>query len=650
MAGEKECVALALGNAAGLEEAPASGNDPTAAGDDEEEEVRNDGDQEGRSKGLRKCVQNLPWSMGGDAFKRLLEEQDIKFASAKKRKGKTVGFVEFDAAEHAEHAKVKLEAMTGSKGKKPKVSDALPRSWEADETGNGDAKEENAEPPKDVSEVVTPLASQSYEEQLREKRDGVATVLRKFVRHTRKCCVHGTPVPEWLTPGKEKGGMACDFEGIIASPVVEGYRNKCEFSIGSSADGESVVGFQMGMFRKGITAIGNPRNCRNVSDIAKFYAGALESFIRTSEFQVWNKENNSGFWRMLTVREGRHPRTCEEKVPTVAEVMLVVQVSPSGIANDAKMKEYERMARELSSAAFSASPPVTLTALLVQEHVGVSNAAPADAPLISLAIPGTEVSVQHIHDYIGDLQFRISPTAFFQVNSFAAEKLYALAGEWAGLGPNTLLFDICCGTGTIGLTLARKVGMVVGIEINADAVTDALTNAKLNDISNCRFVCAKAEDVVNKLLNEYEVLPEESSEDNAMDTDKKRFSNVVVIVDPPRSGLHPTVTKALRVHSRLKRLVYVSCNPDTLIANSIELCAPSSTADKQKNGRGMNIKGMSSMGYARQRMKNMPNSEPFKPVKAVAVDLFPHTHHCEMVMLLQSFDYSLNFHFTIAWV
>lgn len=114
----------------------------------------------------------------------------------------------------------------------------------------------------------------------------------------------------------------------------------------------------------------------------------------------------------------------------------------------------------------------------------------------------------------------------------------------------------------------------------------------------------------------------------------QQFKNVVAIVDPPRGGLHPTVIKVLRTHSRLRRLVYISCNPETLVANAIELCTPSpEKVEKNKDNRGW--RNMSSAGLARHRAKSMPVSEPFQPVKAMAVDLFPHTSHCEMVMLLE---------------
>ncbi|KAJ6691571.1 TRNA (URACIL-5-)-METHYLTRANSFERASE-like protein A [Salix purpurea] len=340
------------------------------------------------------------------------------------------------------------------------------------------------------------------------------------------------------------------------------------------------------------------------------------------------------------------------------------------------------------------------------DHQGLSNVAPADAPLRTLLLPNADggpvvqatsnVVEARIHDYISNLLFSISPTAFFQVNTLAAEKLYSLAGDWAGLGPDSLLFDICCGTGTIGLTLADRVGMLVGIEMNASAVSDAHRNAEINGIKNCRFVCAKAEDVIGSLLKEYLDVPQKEGEqlnaseirdkdiatvevnngpmDDVLDCSKNpghdlgngegasghsendgqeiqgqlqksctskegstsmmHFKNVVAIVDPPRGGLHPTVIKVLRTHSRVRRLVYISCNPETLVANAIELCTPSPEKFEKGNGNRAWRK-MSSAGLARHRTKSMPISEPFRPVKAMAVDLFPHTPHCELVMLLE---------------
>ncbi|XWS28947.1 hypothetical protein CRYUN_Cryun25bG0115300 [Craigia yunnanensis] len=557
-------------------------------------------------------------------------------------------------------------------------------------------------------------------------------------RNARKACPNGVSLPEWVLKSRERGGLPCELEGIIESPVVNGYRNKCEFSVGYSQQGKPTVGFMLGNFREGVTAVEEPVDCPNVSKIACKYASVLQEFLQHSSLPIWNRFKNTGFWRQLTVctfgngfehnkfchsstiaaicfnslnqsisvykvREGGSAGKVDENLEAnISEVMLIVQVCSVGFDDAQITSEFERLAQAFAAGAAANSPTLPLTAFIVQDHQGISNVSPADAPLRSIPIlkaeggllPDTTCNVveARIYDCISNLRFSISPTAFFQVNTLAAEKLYSLAGEWAGLGPDTLLFDICCGTGTIGLTLAHHVGMVIGIEMNASAVQDAHKNAEINGIKNCRFICSKAEDVIGSLLKEYLNMSEkqgqlssalESSDEGIVTCEEKdtyttnarndgesschepencsseddgkelqnqlqgsstskdgnssvqQFKKVVAIVDPPRMGLHPTVIKALRTHARLRRLVYISCNPESLVANAIELCTPSpEKVEKGKKGyRGW--RNMSSAGLARHRAKSMPDSEPFRPVKAMAVDLFPHTPHCEMVMLLE---------------
>ncbi|XP_058101799.1 zinc finger CCCH domain-containing protein 24 isoform X2 [Magnolia sinica] len=752
---------------------------------------------------LSRCLVHLPLKWTSENLKSFLDTQGIIYKTAKKKKGMAVGFVGFEDEERIKDATEVLDGKSIG-NKRVKLANVIHRSYEkksnlataldkrvAQPTENPSGSEDPSVTPsmienedtvekdsdavdgsttktRSARDVVTPLAHMPYNDQLEHKKNSLVQTLKRLTRNARKACPDAVPLPEWIHKSREIGGLPCKLEGILESPLVDGYRNKCEFSVGYSLQGKRTVGYMLGNFREGITAVEEPVDCLNVSKICCKYALIFQEFLQSSTLPIWNRIDNTGFWRQLTVREGRSP--CEgdqvENVEAcIAEVMLIVQVCSSRVDNELVTVEFQRMAQAFAHGASTSSSPLPLTVLVVQDHKGISNAAPSDSPLLPLTIPKAEGVANsedpnavetRIHDYISNLRFSISPTAFFQVNTLAAEKLYSLAGDWAGLGPDTLLFDICCGTGTIGLTLAHRVGMVVGIEMNASAVSDAHRNAEINGIKNCRFVCAKAEDVMGSLLREYLSLAQQQDEtlhvsesnnsedtggkedgahvdkiqnqdacasnadslmndegaekmsdcsadrsnesleaaqvpkggvevvdstkedtvdasipnenlDNEMadvksmsgseqsnleefkdpskknciseenvnsDVPVRQFKHVVAIVDPPRVGLHPIVIKALRTHPSLRRLVYISCNPETLVANAIELCTPSpDKPEKGKNNRGW--RKMSSAGLARHRAKSMPNSEPFQPVKAMAVDLFPHTPHCEMVMLLE---------------
>ncbi|XP_061358766.1 zinc finger CCCH domain-containing protein 24 isoform X2 [Gastrolobium bilobum] len=691
--------------------------------------VDDDVDGSGSSHALSKCLVHLPRKWSSENLRKFLTEEGILFKHAKKKKGMMIGFVSFEEEEQMKSSSKDLEGKSIG-NKRLKVADVIPRSFEkksnsgvafqqespqnidtaldkenegVDVPSNGaldaETNDDNLAVDGSVSktrslrDVVTPLAHLSYADQLEQKKSSLMQILKRLTRNARKACPTGISLPEWILKSREIGGLPCKLEGIIASPIVNGYRNKCEFSVGYSLKGKITVGFMLGNFREGVTAVEEAVDCPNVSTVACKYATIFQEFLQHTDLPVWNRFKNSGFWRQLTVREGRTNGNVvdADTLGGIAEVMLIVQVSTASFDDAQVAAEFKRLAQAFVEGATSHCPTLPLTAVVVQDHQGISNVAPADAPLRLIPIPkavddpemdeSNNAMDVRIHDYISNLRFSISPTAFFQVNTLAAEKLYSLAGDWACLGPDTLLFDICCGTGTIGLTLAHRVGMVIGIEMNASAVSDAHRNAEINGIKNCRFICAKAEDVMGSLLREHLNVPKEqvddpnisssgsdipegsgcpepengdmashcSENDNTEvgsevpkgstsengNTSTQHFKNVVAIVDPPRAGLHPTVIKALRTHPRLRRLVYISCNPESLVANAIELCTPSPIKIEKGNKDNRGWRNMSSAGLARHRAKSMPISEAFQPIKAMAVDLFPHTQHCELVMLLE---------------
>jgi len=262
--------------------------------------------------------------------------------------------------------------------------------------------------------------------------------------------------------------------------------------------------------------------------------------------------------------------------------MVTVQINPTSVPAET-LTEIKSQLISVANQIIDENKSPLVTSLYLQCYDGVSNAAPWDCPHVLLC------GQTHIYEELLSLKFRISPAAFFQVNIPATELLYSTVRDWCGLNKDAIILDICCGTGTIGLTIAKSVFKVIGIEMVADAIKDAQFNAELNGVSNCEFLTGKAEDVLYKAI---ENLPPSHP--------------IIGIVDPPRSGLHPEVIRAIRSCTEMGTLIYVSCNQKSLESDAAALCRSSS--------------------------KNQP-SNPFLPIKAMAVDFFPHTPHLEAIML-----------------
>ena len=186
----------------------------------------------------------------------------------------------------------------------------------------------------------------------------------------------------------------------------------------------------------------------------------------------------------------------------------------------------------------------------------------------------------YIEDTIFDCVFRISPKSFYQVNPVMTTKLYGKALEYMELSGTETVIDAYCGTGTIGILASKNAGNVIGVELNADAVKDAKFNAKRNDINNIEFYTADASDFMVEMAAAGEKAD-------------------VVIMDPPRAGSDERFMKSVITLSP-ERVVYVSCNPETL-ARDLKFFA--------KNGYGVR--------------------------KIQPVDMFPHTEHVETVVLLK---------------
>ncbi|CAM5140190.1 unnamed protein product [Eretmochelys imbricata] len=199
---------------------------------------------------------------------------------------------------------------------------------------------------------------------------------------------------------------------------------------------------------------------------------------------------------------------------------------------------------------------------------------------------------RYIFEEVLGLKFRISPDAFFQIKTAGAEVLYQIVGKLSRADKNTILLEVCCGTGAIGLCLACQAPKVVGVEVVEQAVEDAKWNATFNGVSNCGYHSGKAETVLLQFLM--------SREDDRL---------LVAVVNPSRAGLHYRVVQAIQNCEAIRTLIYVSCKPEReAMRNFLEFCCPPDSGKKLVR-------------------------EPSAPLLAVPVDMFPQTMHCELVIL-----------------
>jgi 23S rRNA (uracil1939-C5)-methyltransferase len=341
----------------------------------------------------------------------------------------------------------------------------------------------------------------------------------------------------------------------IPSEQIFGYRNKMEFSCsdkkwlmpqemnGENTDDGIALGLHVpGTFYKVL----DTKACLLQPALGNQILEDVRDFIKHSALPVYGLHSHSGFWRFLMLRHSvAHDRWLVNLI-TASENREAVQ--PLADLLVSKYPNIVSVVNNISS---------RKAAVAVGEY---------EIPLAGTA---------PLTDKIAGFEFEISANSFFQTNTRGAARLYETVKIYAELTGKETVLDLYSGTGTIALSLSDVAKQVIGMEIAASAVRDAEKNCRINQVSNCRFVAGDIKDLLSKL----DVRPD------------------VMIIDPPRDGMHKDVVKQV-TDMGPKRIVYVSCNPATLARDL----------------------GMLKKDY------HVSEVQP--------VDMFPHTYHIESVAKL----------------
>ncbi len=324
------------------------------------------------------------------------------------------------------------------------------------------------------------------------------------------------------------------------------YRNKAQYPI-RKENGEIKIGFFASRSHRIVPSescvIQDIRNERIIQ--------VIKDFLTQYNITIYNEETHQGLVRHLLIKTAYHTQ----------EMMVCLVINGKELPHQDKLIQQLKAVEGIKSIVLNHN--TGQTNVILSSHITV--------------IDGQD----YIIDNIGDLQFKISPLSFFQVNPLQTKVLYDKALEFAALTGTETVWDAYCGIGTISLFLAQKAKKVYGVEIVPEAIANAKANAELNGITNAAFYVGKAEEIIPKMYEE----------GIAADT---------IVVDPPRKGCDPKLLETLVAMSP-EKIVYVSCDPATLARD---------------------------LAYLTQNGYRVDGVQP--------VDMFPHTVHVECVALIEA--------------
>ncbi|NFS07882.1 23S rRNA (uracil(1939)-C(5))-methyltransferase RlmD [Clostridium botulinum] len=346
---------------------------------------------------------------------------------------------------------------------------------------------------------------------------------------------------------KSKEIKGFDFLGVEKSPEEYEYRNKMEFTFGDMEKGGDLT---LGMHVKNRNfSIVTVDNCEIVDRDFRNILTTVVNYFNEKRLPKYRVMSHEGFLRNLVIRKAKN----------TGEILVNI-VTTSQMEFDFK---------EIVDMLLKVECKGEIKGILHTINDTLSDVVQVD-----------KLEILYGRDYIIEellgLKFKIAPEAFFQTNSKGAEKLYSIVKDFLGDASSKVVFDLYCGTGTIGQIVAPKAKKVIGVELIEEAVKAANENAKLNGLNNCEFIAGD----VAKVIKDVKQKPD------------------IIILDPPRPGVHPVALEYV-VKFEPKEIIYVSCNPKTLVDD---------------------LKYLIDNGYKLEKVKGM--------------DMFPHTPHVETVVKL----------------
>lgn len=325
------------------------------------------------------------------------------------------------------------------------------------------------------------------------------------------------------------------------------YRNKAQYPIGIDKNGKP----QIGVFANRTHEIIPIKRCFIQNEKNEQLAKFVFNWIVKNNISIYDEKTRKGLIRHIVTKIGIKTN----------QIMCIIVINGNKIPKENELiKEILNNFQEVKTIIKNINTKNT-NVIMGRENVNLYGNG-------------------YIEDILGEYRFKISPLSFYQVNPIQAEKLYDLGVQAAKITKDDIVFDLYCGIGTISIFMAKYAKKVYGIEIVEEAVKDAKENALKNDIKNVEFISGDVENILDKLINKDNIIPN------------------IIMVDPPRKGLdNKSIDNIIKIHP--KKVIYISCNPATLIRDL-------------------------------KKLEDIYEISSIKPV-----DMFPFTSHVECVALLE---------------
>lgn len=359
-----------------------------------------------------------------------------------------------------------------------------------------------------VLQIITPSQARQNSDCNRYQRCGGCNL--RHMKYTETLSIKREIVQNLIDKTLQQNIVAKDTIGM-ENPFF--YRNKAQYPVGYNKNGEIVTG----VYATRSHEIIELDTCAIQMPISQKIAKFIIQFMKDNQIPAYDEKTGKGAIRHIVIKVGIH----------TGEVMCVL------VTNQRKIPKEEMLVANLKENFMALK---TIVKNINQKNTNV--------------IMGQENEILYgngyIQDKLGNFVFNISPLSFYQINPIQTEKLYNLVIEKANLKKEDIVLDLYCGIGTIGTFASPYVKKVYGIEIVEQAIKDAKENAKVNKIENIGFYCGDVEQVLENVLEKEKAIPN------------------VIFVDPPRKGLDKhTIQNILKV--KPDRLIYISCNPATLV-------------------------------------------------------------------------------------